>query len=128
MSLAGKRTNTGSIKAPSSPPSLSPPERTMPEPNSLLRFAVWNNDPSLLKLLLDLGSHYTATQPGSDDDDDTKKLFSISNRDFEYMLDVGHPHLLAEIVKATGAGIPLNSLAKNYGVELKEKPRYVYCV
>ena len=123
-SLAGKRTNTGSMKVPSPPPSTSPIKRTVPKPNSLLQFAVWNNDPALFKLLLELGTYYTATEPTSFDEDAVDRLFTIYERDIEYMLKVGRPHLLAEVVKVTGAGIPLNSLAKKYGVELKDKPKY----
>ena len=121
--MSSKRTNTGSIKLPSRPQSPELSKRGTPTPTSLLRFAVYTNDLSLLKLLLELGSQYTAVQPDNADDD-RKKFFEIPNHDFDYALEVGHAHLVAEIVNATGAGIPLTSLAKKYGAELKEKPKY----
>lgn len=123
--LAGKRTNTGSIKLPNTSKSPNVQNRKISESNSLLRFALYRNDLALLKLLLELGAHYISAQPGHDNDDpEVKKIFTVSEKDFEYALEVGHSHLIAEMVKQTGAGIPLNSLAKKYGVELKEKPKY----
>ena len=121
--LAGKRTNTGSIKLPSPAQSPDLSKRETPEPTTLLRFALYTNNPSLLNLILDFGSHYTEAQPGKDDEE-ASKIFVIPHQDFEYALRIGHVHLLAELVKVTGAGIPLNSLAKKYGAELKEKPKY----
>ena len=121
--LSSKRTNTGSIKLPSPRQSPELSKRGTPTPSALLRFAVYTNDLPMLKLLLELGSQYTAVQPGNADDDG-KKFFEIPYHDFDYALEVGHAHLVAEIVKATGAGIPLTSLAKKYGAELKEKPKY----
>ena len=123
---AGKRTNTGTIKPPSPPAdSAEVCKKRIPEPNNLLRFAIYTNHSNLLKSLLELGTHYTSAQPGNnDDDDEVRKIFTISDRDFEYAIDIGHAHLLSEIITVSGAGIPLNSMAKKYGADLQEKPRY----
>lgn len=41
-----------------------------------------------------------------------------------YALRANRPHMLAEIMQRTGAGIPLNKFAKASGVEATEKPKY----
>ena len=60
----------------------------------------------------------------SKDDDDASKVFNISAADFDFALRLGRIELIGEIIKTTGAGIPLNSMAKSSGVQVEEKPKY----
>ena len=121
--MAGKRTNTGSIKLPGPSSSSDRPKKEVPAPTTLLRFAIHENDQELLTLLLGYGRDFFLARP-EQDDEVTKYPYAISDRDFEYAVQVGHAHLLAEIIKSAGAGMPLTALANKYGAELKEKPKY----
>jgi len=51
-------------------------------------------------------------------------LFTVSDFDFHYALKVGMPELIEEIIKRTGAGIPIHQLAMKSGVEIEEKTKY----
>ena len=118
-----ERTNTGSLKKASPPASKEQDKNGIPKPNNLLRLAIYDNNSKLLSWFLDLGRLHFRAQP-KQEDDSSETAFTIADQDFEYALEVGRPHLLAETIRQTGAGIPLNSLAKEYGIELKEKPKY----
>ena len=121
--MTRNRTNTGNMEVPTSHSLTDQTSRKIPKPTSLLQFAVYTNDHKLLTLLLELGRDYTRAQP-EQEEEAAKRAYSIPDQDFDYALEVGHTHLLTQIIKYTGAGIPLNSLAKKYGADLKEKPRY----
>ena len=121
--LAGKRTNTSSIKAPSPPPSPNASAKRIPKPSNLIQLAIYNDDSELLTYLLDLGEDYFKSE-ALQDEETAKRLFAISHRDFEYALEADHAHLLADIIKRTGAGIPLNQLVQKFGVEIKGKPKF----
>ncbi|KAK3702220.1 hypothetical protein LTR37_015052 [Vermiconidia calcicola] len=122
--MAGKRTNTGSIKLPS-PSQLSDRQSWHPrEPDNLLELALYNNDSQLLTFLLDLGQDYYQMREPEYGDTPTTQSFTVSHQLFKYGVVLDHPHLLAEMIKRTGAAVPLDSLAKQYGGDIKEKPKY----
>ena len=87
---------------------------------SLARYAIVKNDKSLLQYVVRTATDLLA----STDDDDASKVFNISNADFSLALKLGRTELIGEIFKTTGAGIPLDAMAKSSGVQLEEKPKY----
>ena len=121
--MAGKRTNTGSTKAPSPPHSSEQSSRHIPRPSNLMQLALHNNDSELLTFLLGLGRDYFKVGM-SEDALPMKSSYNFRENEFKYALQVGRSHLIAEIIKHTGAGLPLNQLAKKYGIEMKERPKY----
>ena len=88
---------------------------------SAFRFAIKNNDLKTLRFLLDRVDQFTSKEPEADDD--MPDIYSFPDADFKYAIQQGHTELLAEIIRRTGAGLPLETLVKNSGVELVEKPR-----
>ena len=89
---------------------------------SLFAYAILVNDLKLFKFLLDLGEEYTHT--GEDDATTSSHFFDFSVVDLEMAIEFGRTQHLAEIMKRTGCGIPLEQLVKKSGVEIKEKPKY----
>lgn len=121
-SLSGKRTNTGSLKAAST--HISDEKRkVIGPPRNLIQFALHNDDHDLLTYLLSLGEEYTKAEVGMDDED-AKRFFTIEDEDFLEAIKLDRPHLVGEIIKRTGAGIPFDLLVKKSGVQVIEKPKY----
>lgn len=50
--------------------------------------------------------------------------FTLDEGTFRYIVEKGRVDMLKEVIRHTGAGIPLDHLVKRSGVEMKEKPRY----
>ncbi|KAI5356788.1 Putative ankyrin repeat-containing domain superfamily [Septoria linicola] len=120
--MAGKRTNTGSLKAASN--TISEEKRKIiGPPRNLIQFALHNDDHDLLAFILSLGQQYTRSEV-EDDDDGAKRYFTIDDADFLEAIKLDQPHLVAEIIKQTGAGIPLDQLVRKSGVDIAEKPKY----
>ena len=95
------------------------------KPSDLIRLAIYNDNVKLLSWLLDFGNEYTKRGKAADLLEDSKfKMFSVQHATFLYAVQAGHPRILAELIKRTGAGVPINKFAKSSGVELQEKPRY----
>lgn len=88
---------------------------------NLLGHAVFSNDMGLLKFIIDLGAEQQALLAEEPDD---RKTYTIDNAVFRKSIELGRTAMLAEMIKATGVGIPLNELIKKSGVEIKEKPKY----
>jgi hypothetical protein len=89
---------------------------------SLWETVIQHNDLKGLKYLLGLGELYAAQT--LDADDEPAHFFSFPYDAFHAAIDQGRTELLAEIIRRTGAGLPLDQLVQSSGVELKEKPRY----
>ncbi|KAK4502688.1 hypothetical protein PRZ48_006114 [Zasmidium cellare] len=122
FTMAGKRTNTGSLKAPAN--SLSNEKKKhIGQPSTLIQFALHTNDLDLLIFLLNLGQDHTRANVKPDDEDATR-YFQINHHDYMEAIKLDRPHLLVEVIKRTGAGLPLNRLVKKSGVEVKQKPKY----
>ncbi|KAF7193362.1 hypothetical protein HII31_05341 [Pseudocercospora fuligena] len=121
-SLTGKRTNTGSLKASSN--HISDEKRkAIGSPRHLIQFALHNDDLHLLTYLLSLGEEYTKADVQKDSED-AKRFYTVNTNDFLSAIKLDRPHLVAEIIKHTGAGIPIDSLIKKTGIEAIEKPKY----
>ncbi|KAL2170065.1 hypothetical protein VTG60DRAFT_5337 [Thermothelomyces hinnuleus] len=84
--------------------------------------AILDNDMEKLKFLLDIYEHWTAQ--ALDAEDEVSGFYSFPIDDFKAAIEGGHVELLGEIIRRTGAGLPLESMVKNTGVELQVKPRW----
>lgn len=96
---------------------------TMGSTASVLSHAIQENDLKRLRILLDLYEQYS-TQKLDDDEEEVSGFFSFPIQEFHLAVEKGRIELLAEIIKRTGAGLPLEHLVQDSGIELKEKPRY----
>ncbi|KAL4885830.1 ankyrin repeat-containing domain protein [Aspergillus karnatakaensis] len=97
-----------------------PAERAEQNINDLLSYAIWKDDVELLKLLLGLGQELKS----KNDDETQSSLYNTGNWHFVLALRLGRLRCLEELIKRTGAGLPLDKLAETSGVEVKEKPKY----
>ena len=83
---------------------------------------ILKNDMRGLKFLLEVGEHLSAQR--FDPDEEVSGFYSFPDSEFRCAVELGRVELLKEIIKRTGAGLPLEHLIKDTGLELKEKPRY----
>lgn len=97
--------------------------REVAEPENLFQLAIFLDDANLLQFLIDAGEEYTIRR-GSTDDEPASKFYSFNEQDFHYAIQLGRVQLLKDIVKRTGAGIPLDDLVKKSGVEIAKRPKY----
>ncbi|ORY62245.1 uncharacterized protein BCR38DRAFT_235854 [Pseudomassariella vexata] len=91
---------------------------------SLLFFAMKTNDQARLKFLVDMDIYHTKKQPDPEDESESSRLYAFPEREFQDAIRLGRIDMLADVIKRTGAGIPLEQLVKKSGVEMKAKPRY----
>lgn len=75
-----------------------------------------------LKFLLDVCEHWGTQKCESDDE--VSGFYSFPDHEFKLAVELGRVELLGEIIKRTGAGLPLEHLVKDTGVELQVKPKY----
>lgn len=73
-----------------------------------------------MKVLLDVCEHWSAQK--LEPSDETSGFYSFPTEAFKEAVRLGRLELLAEIIKRTGAGLPLEHLVKDSGVELTVKP------
>jgi hypothetical protein len=85
-------------------------------PSNLIEYAIWMDNTGLLNFLLDLG-HEMLTS-------DESAIFSVPNRAVHLAIAEGRLRCLEELIKRTGADLPLNALVNESGVETHEKPKY----
>lgn len=90
---------------------------------NLLTHMIWQNDTHRFTQLLDLNARFASNQP-DDGDDEKSKIYTVSVNEFENAISKGRTHMLAEVIRRFGAGIPLEDLVKKSGVEMKTKARY----
>ncbi|KAJ3495440.1 hypothetical protein NLG97_g3396 [Lecanicillium saksenae] len=89
---------------------------------TLFAHCIKHDDMAGLKALLSMAQHFSeAPKPG---DDERKSTFTFKDDDFILAVKSGNTQALRQIIKTTGAGVPLDSLVKKSGVEVKQKPRY----
>jgi ankyrin repeat protein len=93
------------------------------KPGNLFQLAIFLDDADLLRFLINAGEEYTIRRGGSDDEP-ASKFYSFAEHDFHYAIQLGRVQLLKDIVKRTGAGIPLDDLVKKNGIEIAKKPKY----
>ncbi|ODA83814.1 hypothetical protein RJ55_02330 [Drechmeria coniospora] len=95
------------------------------EKRSLFGHVLAVDDASGLKILLDMVQRYSSDGFSDDDGEDSGERFTFPESDFRWAVEHGKTMLLGQIIKRTGAGIPLDHLVKKSGVEVdKGKPRY----
>jgi hypothetical protein len=77
-----------------------------------------------LKFLLGAGEHFGSQK--LEDSDEPTRSFVFPESELRLAIEKGHTELLAEIIRRTGAGLPLEQLVKHTGVELGnvEKRQY----
>ena len=88
---------------------------------NLLEHAVVINDMKLLKFILTLGADQQARLA---EEEDAQTSYTVPTHVFLKAIELGRTAMLAEMIRLTGVGIPLNELIKTSGIELKTKPRY----
>ncbi|KAL4918997.1 hypothetical protein BDW62DRAFT_56761 [Aspergillus aurantiobrunneus] len=88
--------------------------------NSLIEYAIWKDDIDLLKLLITLGQELLARKK----DEHQSSIYTIPPWEFVLAMRLGRLRCLEEMIKRTGAGLPIDKLAESSGVETKEKPKY----
>lgn len=90
---------------------------------SLLSAVIAKKDLKDLNFLLDLGEYFSS-QKIDPEDGAGRKFYTFPDVDFEFAVKQGCVDLLPEIIRRTGAGLPLEELVKSTGLEIQEKPRY----
>jgi hypothetical protein len=90
--------------------------------HNIFDHVIWSNDLKGLKFLLDCAQDFSSVE--LDDEDDTTRFFTFPDISFKNAVEWGRTEILAEIIKRTGAGLPLGKLVQDSGIELVEKPRY----
>ncbi|KAK0733485.1 hypothetical protein B0T26DRAFT_669889 [Lasiosphaeria miniovina] len=95
---------------------LSPRTRTM------FYHIIQRNDINGLRILLDWAEYFTTSKFSPDDE--VLRFYSFPDDDFRIAVELGRTEILAGIIRRTGAGLPLEQLVKNSGVELTEIPVY----
>lgn len=89
--------------------------------NNLFDVAVMNDDLEMLVWLLELYQDYAKIILG--EDLQPRDIATIREQTFKYAIKLGRTRHLSELIRRTGAGIPLDELVKKSGIEIKQKPR-----
>lgn len=101
----------------------SPSRSSAPAPTTLMQFAVHFRDEDLLEYLISLGEKYTKLASAADAEDATN-FFALPDGVYQHAIAVDHPHMLSKLIKRTGAGLPMEQLIEQSGVEAEEKSKY----
>ncbi|EAW09002.1 ankyrin repeat protein [Aspergillus clavatus NRRL 1] len=88
--------------------------------HTLIQYAIWKDDVELLDFILDLGRELSMKGSNSSD----QSIFEAKEWDFTMAMQLGRLRCLKELIKRTGAGLPLDKLAEQSGAEVKEKPKF----
>ncbi|ETI20598.1 hypothetical protein G647_08636 [Cladophialophora carrionii CBS 160.54] len=89
---------------------------------SLVRYAIFTDDMTLLKFLIKIGNELATQIP--DGKNDSLKVMQISQDDFGLAVRLGRVEMIGEIIKSTGFGLPLQKVFQKSGIKLEEKPKY----
>ncbi|KAK4153422.1 ankyrin repeat-containing domain protein [Chaetomidium leptoderma] len=87
-----------------------------------LSTVIADNNMQGLKFLLEVYEHWSAQK--LDPGDEVSSFYSFPDNEFTLAVELGRVELLGEIIKRTGAGLPLEHLVKNTGLELQVKPEF----
>lgn len=87
---------------------------------TLFQRVVDEEDVKSLDILLDMAQKYAERAT----EDDSSTTFHFPTDQFTRLVKEGPVHMLRRIIERTGAGIPVESLLKSSGVEVKQKSRY----
>lgn len=89
---------------------------------------ITKNDLRGLQFLLDVHEELVAQRDNEDDQDHDEigRQFGyvLPAATFEELLRGGHIELLSELIRRTGAGLPLAEMVSKTGVEIKVQPKY----
>ncbi|KAI1176036.1 ankyrin repeat protein [Nemania sp. FL0916] len=91
--------------------------------HDLLSFATTQNDNERFNFLLDMHARFNSSKPEGDEQD-SQGFQPLAENIFHDAINLGRTSMLAEMIKRTGAGIPVEELVKKSGTEMKVKPRY----
>ncbi|KAL2859589.1 hypothetical protein BJX68DRAFT_276845 [Aspergillus pseudodeflectus] len=86
----------------------------------LIQYAIWKDDVQLLIFILTLGQELLDNST----DQSQHSAYQVPYYNFRMAIRLGRLRCLEEMIKRTGAGLPLDKLAEKSGVEIKEKPKY----
>ncbi|KAJ5746177.1 hypothetical protein N7520_011359 [Penicillium odoratum] len=86
--------------------------------DTLLHYAIIKNDISLLDFLLKLGEKCAGF------DEPAKEKFTISQRDFQLAIALGHLDCLVRMIQFSAVGLPLAKMCEQSGVKPKEEHLY----
>ncbi|KOC16985.1 ankyrin repeat protein [Aspergillus flavus AF70] len=89
------------------------------KPSNLLEYAIWMDDVKLLVFLLEMGEELT-----SKDTDSEFAAFGVPNKTVHLAIAEGRLRCLEELIRRTGADLPLDALVRESGVQVHEKPGY----
>ncbi|EXJ54315.1 hypothetical protein A1O7_09653 [Cladophialophora yegresii CBS 114405] len=89
---------------------------------SLVRYAIFTDDMTLLRFLIKVGNELAAQIP--DGNNDSLRVMNISQDDFGLAVRLGRVEMIGEIIKSTGYGFPLQKVFQKSGIKLDEKPKY----
>ena len=88
-------------------------------PYHLVDYAIWTDNTPLLVFMLDLGQELT-----NRDSEAGSTIYTVTENTFRLAIIMGRVGCLEELIKRTGAGLPIDELADNSGVESNEKPEF----
>ncbi|KIW62826.1 hypothetical protein PV04_10956 [Phialophora macrospora] len=89
---------------------------------SLVRYAIFTDNMTLLKFLIKVGNELASQIVG--DNKDSLKVMHVDQDDFGLAVRLGRVEMIAEIIKSTGFGFPLEKVFQKSGIKLDEKPKY----
>ncbi|KAB8238727.1 ankyrin repeat protein [Aspergillus alliaceus] len=89
------------------------------KPSNLLEYAIWMDNIDLLVFLLDLGQDQILSNATVE-----FQAFSVPNRAVHLAIAEGRLQCLEELIKRTGADLPLDALVQESGVKAHERPKY----
>lgn len=87
------------------------------------------NDAASFKALLELAMKFAALEAAAVDEKDRDEsgasaAFKIPDATFKTAIELGRTEILAEMIRVTGAGVPLEHLVKKSGAKMETKSRY----
>lgn len=88
-------------------------------PQHVVDYAVWTDNVPLLVFLLELGQELT-----SQDTEEDSTIYTVPERVFVMAIGLGRLRCLEELIKRTGAGMPINEFVQKSGVKLAERPEF----
>ncbi|KAI1456874.1 ankyrin [Annulohypoxylon moriforme] len=91
--------------------------------NTLIQFAISENDIKAFEFLIDLHIHFTREEP-IEDKDESRRFYTFPQCNFDHALKLGRTEMLAIVIRRVGAGIPIEDLVKKSGTKPDVKPRY----
>ena len=87
---------------------------------SVFRFVFQQNDHRGLKFLLDTATHFANQKT----EDKARGYYTFPPDEFIHAIGSGRTEMLAEVIKRTGAGLPLEEMVKDSGITIAEAPEH----